>query len=88
VCTGNPSAASRAEHRGGRGLAADVLLVIAIHAFAGWVYIAANAVSHPESLKWPLTHLASWPHEDTFGAACFALSLAASALRAHVRNRP
>jgi hypothetical protein len=86
VCTGNPSTASRPKLRGGRGLAADVLLVIAIHAFAGWVYIAANAVSHPESLQWPLTHFASWPHEDTFGALCFAASLIASLSRAKIRN--
>ena len=66
----------------------DLLGVIAIYSMAGWIYIAANAVSHPESLGWPLTHFADWPHEDTFGAACFATSLVASILRAWLRNRP
>jgi len=41
---------------------------------AGWVYIAQNAVHHPESLSWPLTHLAPYPREDTFGIVCFGLS--------------
>jgi hypothetical protein len=50
-------------------------MVVAFYSFAGWVYIAANAVSHPQSLPWPLTHLASWPREDTFGAVCFGVSL-------------
>lgn len=41
----------------------------------GWVYIAANASTHPETLSLPLTHFASWPREDTFGALCFAVSM-------------
>jgi hypothetical protein len=86
VCTGNGSAASAPELGPGRRLAADLLLVVAIHAFAGWVYIAANAVSHPESLTWPLTHFTAWPHEDTFGALCFAASFIASLTRAKIRN--
>jgi hypothetical protein len=45
-----------------------------VFGFAGWIYIAGNAVFHPETLPLPLTHLLSWPREDTFGAACFALS--------------
>jgi hypothetical protein len=46
-----------------------------VHCFAGWVYIAGNAVFHPESLSWPLTHLLPFPREDTFGIICFALSI-------------
>lgn len=45
-----------------------------VYGFAGWVYIAQNAVHHPESLAWPLTHFAPFPREDTFGAVCFAVS--------------
>jgi Na+(H+)/acetate symporter ActP len=51
-----------------------VALSLAIYGAAGWIYIAANAVSHPESLHMPLTHFANWPREDTFGAVCFAVS--------------
>lgn len=49
-------------------------LTVFVHSFAGWVYIAMNAVVHPESLSWPLTHFVNWPREDSFGAACFVIS--------------
>lgn len=48
-----------------------------VYGFAGWAYIAANAVVHPESLPWPLTHLAPFPREDTFGVMCFVGSFLA-----------
>jgi len=32
----------------------------------GWLYIAAIALIHPETLKLQLTHFAPWPREDTF----------------------
>jgi hypothetical protein len=48
-----------------------------VFGFAGWVYIAQNAVYHPETLPLPLTHLAPFPREDTFGAVCFVLSFVA-----------
>lgn len=48
-----------------------------VFGFAGWVYIAQNAVHHPESLSWPLTHLLPFPREDTFGIVCFGLSFLA-----------
>lgn len=51
-----------------------VLTAIAGYGFAGWAYIAGNAISHPYTLSHPLTHLARWPHEDEFGAASFAAS--------------
>lgn len=50
-------------------------LTLFVHTFAGWAYIAGNAMFHPESLSWPLTHLLSWPREDTFGIICFAVSI-------------
>ena len=46
-----------------------------IYSFAGWVYIVINSEVHPWTLKWQLTHFASWPHEDTFGEMCFAVSI-------------
>ena len=55
-----------------------VLLPVAVYAFAGWVYIASNAVVHPATLSQPLTHLSRWPREDTFGVACFAVSFVAA----------
>jgi TRAP-type C4-dicarboxylate transport system permease small subunit len=48
-----------------------------VFGFAGWVYIAQNATHHPETLGLPLTHFLPYPREDTFGAACFALSFVA-----------
>ncbi len=50
-------------------------LTLFVHAFAGWVYIANNAVHHPETLPLGLTHFAPWPREDTFGIICFAASI-------------
>lgn len=46
-----------------------------VHSLVGWFYIAENAVFHPETLSLPLTHLAVFPREDTFGVVCFAISL-------------
>lgn len=69
-----------------RRLRAGVLGVVAVYSFAGWAYIAANAVVHPESLAWPLTHLATWPREDTFGIGCFIVSFMAAIVRAIVRS--
>ena len=40
----------------------------------GWLYIAAVALVHPETLKLQLTHFATWPREDTFGVVCFTVS--------------
>lgn len=48
-----------------------------VFGFAGWVYIAGNAEHHPETLSLPLTHLAPFPREDTFGAICFGISFLA-----------
>lgn len=45
-----------------------------VFGYSGWLYIALNAVFHPQTLSWPLTHLASFPREDTFGIICFIVS--------------
>lgn len=57
-----------------------------VFGFSGWVYIAQNAVHHPETLALPLTHLASFPREDTFGAVCFALSFLALFVYMYLRE--
>lgn len=44
-----------------------------VFGFSGWVYIAAVALVHPETLSLQLTHFASWPREDTFGIVSFAV---------------
>lgn len=59
---------------------------IFVFGFAGWFYIAQNAVHHPESLAWPLTHLAPWPREDTFGIVCFGLSFVALFVYMYLRD--
>lgn len=46
-----------------------------VYGLLGWGYIVLNAEVHPESLSWPLTHIAAFPREDTFGIICFAVSL-------------
>ena len=48
---------------------------LAIYGFAGWVYVALVALVHPQTLGLQLTHFARFPHEDTFGEACFVISL-------------
>jgi hypothetical protein len=45
-----------------------------VFGFAGWVYIAAAAIVHPQTLGMQLTHFYKYPHEDTFGAICFVVS--------------
>jgi hypothetical protein len=46
-----------------------------VFGFAGWVYIAAVALVHPHTLVLQLTHFGKYPHEDTFGEICFAVSI-------------
>ena len=55
-------------------LSAKVLDGLSGYALLGWAYIAVNSVTHPATLHLGLTHFAPWPHERTFGIACFALS--------------
>jgi hypothetical protein len=50
-------------------------LTLCVYGFAGWVYIVLNSEIHMQTLGMPLTHFWKYPHEDTFGAICFAVSL-------------
>lgn len=59
---------------GRRTLLRVTLKTLSLYAFAGWAYIAMNAIFHPDTLRLPLSHLLPWPHEDTFGATCFVIS--------------
>jgi hypothetical protein len=58
-----------------RTIAMAASKTLAIYGFVGWVYIALVALIHPDTLGLKLTHFANFPHEDTFGEACFAISL-------------
>ena len=62
-------------------------LTITIYGFAGWFYIAENAVFHPETLSMPLTHFLDFPREDTFGAICLGLSFIALFTYMLIRDR-
>lgn len=46
-----------------------------VYGFFGWVYIVINSEVHPWTLGMQLTHFWKYPHEDTFGAICFAVSI-------------
>jgi hypothetical protein len=48
---------------------------VAIYAFAAWAYVALVAVFLPNTLSFQLTHLLRVPRTDTFGEACFIVSL-------------
>lgn len=61
-------------------------LTLSVYGFAGWAYIAMNAVVHLETLHLPLTHLLSWPREDTFGIVCFGVSFISFFLWNLLRN--
>lgn len=58
-----------------------------VHSFAGWFYIAQNAVFHPQTLAMPLTHLLSWPREDTFGIVSFGVSIVSLFVYMMVREK-
>jgi hypothetical protein len=70
----NTHLAGRPEPTASRALSAKVLDGLSGYALLGWAYIAANSITHPATLHLGLTHFASWPHERTFGIACFVLS--------------
>jgi hypothetical protein len=53
----------------------SLFLTFFIFGLLGWLYIVLNSAVHPWTLPLPLTHLLSWPREDTFGATCFAVSM-------------
>lgn len=52
-----------------------LFLTLFIFGLLGWIYIVLNSEVHPITLAMPLTHFASWPREDTFGALSFAVSM-------------
>ena len=58
-----------------RKIALVATRTLALYGFAGWVYIALVALVHPATLVLQLTHFTKLPHEDTFGEACFVVSL-------------
>ena len=51
-----------------------LFLTLFVVGLLGWLYIVAVALVHPDTLGLPLTHLAPWPREDTFGEVSFAVS--------------
>src|SRR5271157_4429707 len=57
-----------------RRLIRSLSLTFFVFGFLGWAYIAANSLVHPETLDQPLSHLALWIREDTFGLICFIVS--------------
>ncbi|MDT3395200.1 hypothetical protein RKE29_00785 [Streptomyces sp. B1866] len=60
-----------------KALARPGLEVVMVHGLLGWLYSAAVAAVHPDSLPGPLTSLLP-VRRDTFGACCFAASAAAA----------
>ena len=46
-----------------------------VHGMVGFLYIAAAAMVHPETLSIQLSHLTPWIREDTFGFLSFAVSI-------------
>ena len=64
--------------RQGRFVAAvGALRAIRLYGAAAWIYLAGNSVSHPDTMRQPLTHLLAWPHENTAAVACFVASAVA-----------
>ena len=57
-----------------------------VFGFAGWAYIAQNAIHHPQTLVLPLTHLVPYPREDTFGTVCFMVSFVALFIYMYLRE--
>lgn len=55
----------------------EVSLAVAIYGMIGWVYVAICALTAPDTLALPLTHLVPWLREDTSGVISFVLSFVA-----------
>jgi hypothetical protein len=51
------------------------------------VYVALVAITQPQTLPLPLTHLARWPRTDSFGAASFAVSFVAFLVHRFLQDR-
>ena len=69
-----------------RRIILELSRTLAIYGFLGWVYIAIVAFVQPETLSWRLTHLASFPREDTFGEISFAVSIVSFFVYSLLRN--
>ena len=52
-----------------------LFLTLWIYGLLGWIYIVINSEVHPWTLGRQLTHFWKYPHEDTFGEICFAVSI-------------
>jgi hypothetical protein len=64
-----------------------ISMTLFVFGLIGWFYIVISATFHPETLSWPLTHLAPWPREDTFGIFSFAISFASFLVWNLVKDR-
>jgi len=51
-----------------------IFKTLMVFGFFGWLYIVINSEVHPWTLGLRLTHFWKYPHEDTFGEICFAVS--------------
>lgn len=69
-----------------RKLFQSITITGALYGFVGWLYIVINSEVHIQTLGMPLTHFLSWPHEDTFGAICFAISVICFFTYSLIRN--
>jgi hypothetical protein len=49
-------------------------LTVFVFGLLGWLYIAAVALVHPQTLDLQLTHFTPWLREDTFGILSFIAS--------------
>jgi predicted Kef-type K+ transport protein len=58
-------------------VAIPILRGIQLYAFAVWAYLAANSISHPGTMRMPLTHFVGWPHENTAAVGCALSSVIA-----------
>jgi hypothetical protein len=58
-----------------RRIALVTFQTLTVYGLLGWLYIVVVALVEPNTLGMRLTHFAPYPHEDTFGEICFAISL-------------
>lgn len=70
------------------GYVSVLLRTGALYATAGWIYIAANSISHPATLHLRLTHFAPWPTEAQFGIASVSVAAACHLLLPLLRGTP
>ena len=72
----NTETDTRRSAKRGRGVKAvsELSLAIALYGMAGWIYVALCALTAPDTLKLPLTHLLPSLREDTSGVISFVFS--------------